>query len=162
MRCKKLKLSALLLLGVGLAGVHAQESINASGGNAAGSGGTVSYSLGQVVYTTHTGSGGLVAQGVQLPYEIAVVTAIDDAEGIQISASVYPNPTTDHLILSISEFDISNLVYQLYDMNGRLLQNGVVTGNKTTIYMSDFVPASYFVKVMQGTNEVKTFKVIKH
>ena len=35
---------------------QAQESANASGGDATGNGGTVAYSVGQVVYTTNTGS----------------------------------------------------------------------------------------------------------
>lgn len=70
MRNKKLKLSALLLLGLGLTGLQAQESVNATGGNASGSGGSASYSVGQVVYTTNTGTNGTVAQGVQQPFEI--------------------------------------------------------------------------------------------
>jgi hypothetical protein len=40
-----------------------------AGGEATGSGGSVSYSVGQVVYTTNTGINGSVAQGVQQPYE---------------------------------------------------------------------------------------------
>jgi len=51
-------------------GLQAQETIPASGGKASGSGGTASYSFGQVVYTTYTGTNGLVAQGVQQPFEI--------------------------------------------------------------------------------------------
>ena len=89
MRYKRLKLSAILLLGYGLAGIHAQTSINASGSSASGAGGSISYSLGQVVYTTHTGTNGSVALGVQHPYEISVVTAIEEAKGINLSVTVY-------------------------------------------------------------------------
>lgn len=161
MRHKRLKLSAVLLLGLGLTGLQAQESVPATGGNASGSGGSVSYSVGQVVYTTNTGTNGSVAQGVQQAFEISVVTAIEQAKGINLSVSAYPNPTNDYLTLSIGEFDISNLSYQLYDMNGKLLQNAKITGNQTSIVMSNLVPANYFVKVVQGNKEVKTFKIIK-
>jgi len=41
---KKVKISALLLLCVGLTGLQAQNAIPASGGNASGGGGTASYS----------------------------------------------------------------------------------------------------------------------
>ncbi len=162
MRHKKLKLSAVLLLGLGLTGLQAQESINATGGNASGGGGSVSYSVGQVVYTTNTGTNGSVAQGVQQPYEISVVTGIEEAEGIYLSVTAYPNPTTDYLTLRIDEFEISNLSYQLYDMNGKLLQNEKIAGNQTSIVMSNLVPATYFVKVVQGNREIKTFKIIKN
>jgi hypothetical protein len=167
MNCKKVKLSAVLLLGLGLTGLQAQTSINATGGNASGSGGSASYSVGQVVYTTHTGTNGSVAEGVQQPFEISVVTAIEEAQGIILSVSAYPNPTTDYLTLSIdnsvkTNHDLSQLSYQLYDMNGKLLQSEKITSNQTSIVMSNLVPANYFVKVIQGNKEVKTFKIIKN
>jgi len=162
MRHKKLKLSAVLLLGLGLTGLQAQESVNATGGDALGSGGSASYSVGQVVYTTNTGTSGSVAQGVQQPYEISVVTAIEEAKGINLSVTAYPNPTTDYLTLLIDELEISNLSYQLYDMNGKLLQSQKITGNQTSIVMSNLVPATYFLKVTDNQKEVKTFKIIKN
>jgi hypothetical protein len=162
MRHKRLKLSAVLLLGLGLTGLQAQESVNATGGDASGIGGSASYSVGQVVYTNNTGTNGSVEQGVQKAFEISVVTGLEEAKGINLSVSAYPNPTTDYLTLSIGEFDISNLSYQLYDMNGKLLQNKKITGNQTSIIMSNLVPANYFVKVIQGNKEVKTFKIIKN
>ena len=162
MRHKRLKLSAVLLLGLGLTGLQAQTSVNATGSNASGSGGTVSYSVGQVVYTTNTGASGSVAQGVQQPYEISVVTAIEEAKGINLSVTAYPNPTTDYLTLSIADFDASKLSYQLYDMNGKLLQNEKITGNQTSIVMSNLFPANYFLRVIHGNKEVKTFKIIKN
>lgn len=177
MRLKRLKLSTVLLLGLGLTGLQAQESVNATGGSASGGGGSVSYSVGQVGYTTNTGTSGSVAEGVQQPYEISVVTGLEEAKGINLSVSAYPNPTTDYLTLRIDEFEISNLSYQLYDISGKLLQNEKITGNQTRIVMSNLVPANYFVKVIQRNKEVhhvksnevgakqfnvvKTFKIIK-
>ena len=162
MRHKRLKLSAVLLLGLGLTGLQAQTSVNATGSNASGSGGSVSYSVGQVVYTNNTGTNGSVAQGVQQAFQISVVTGLEQAKGINLSVSAYPNPTTDYLTLSIAEFEISNLTYQLYDISGKLLQSEKITGNQTSIAMSNLVPANYFVKVIQGNKKVKTFKIIKN
>ena len=74
MRKNKSKPLALLVAGLLCAGLtQAQESVNSTGGNATGSGGTVSYTIGQVGYTTNTGSNGSVAQGVQQAYEILTV-----------------------------------------------------------------------------------------
>lgn len=162
MRHKRLKLSAVLLLGLGLTGLQAQTSVNATDGDVSGSGGSVSYSVGQVVYTTHTGTSGSVAEGVQQPYEISVVTGLEEAQSINLSVTAYPNPTTDYLTLHIEGFEISNLSYQLYDMNGKLLQNEKITGNQTSIVMSNLVVATYFVKIIQGNKEIKTFKIIKN
>jgi hypothetical protein len=162
MRHKKLKLSAVLLLGLGLTGLQAQESINATGINASGSGGSASYSVGQVVYTTSTGANGTVAQGVQQPFEISEVSGLEEAKGISLSVSAYPNPTTDFLTLEVKDFELSNLHFQLFDMNGKLLQNEKITGNQTSIVMSNLITATYFVKVVKGNRDVKTFKIIKN
>jgi hypothetical protein len=162
MQYKKLVVSAAFLIGLGLTALQAQESINAAGGNATGTEGSVSYSVGQVVYTTNTASNGYsVSEGVQQPFEVMVVSGIEEANGINLSLTVYPNPTTDKLTLSISEFEISNLSYQLYSIQGKLLQNEKITEKQTSISMSDLMPANYFVKVLQGNKEVKIFKIIK-
>jgi hypothetical protein len=69
----KLLQLTLLLLGFVLT-AQAQQATTAAGGNATGSGGSVAYSVGQIVYTTHTGTTGSVAQGVQQTYENLKVT----------------------------------------------------------------------------------------
>jgi Secretion system C-terminal sorting domain len=161
MQNKKLKLSAILVLFIGLTGLHAQNAIPVSGGNASGSGGSVSYSVGQIFYTTYTGMNGSLAQGVQQPYEISVVSGIEEAKGISLSVSAYPNPTTDYLILEVMDFDLSALTFLLYDMNGKLLQNKKITSNRTSIFMGNLAPATYFVKIKQGSMELKVFGIVK-
>ncbi len=139
-----------------------QEAVPATGGEANGSGGSLSYSVGQVVYSTNTGTNGSVVQGVQQPFEISVVTAIEEAADITLNCKAYPNPTTDYLTLQIDN-DVKQIhEFALYDMNGKLLQSEMITGNQTNIDMSNLVPATYFVKVMQGNKELKTFKIIKN
>ncbi len=162
MKCKKLKLSTVLLLGVGLTGLHAQTSGNATGGNTSGSGGSVSYSVGQIVYTTNTETNGSVAQGVQQPYEISIVTELEEAKSINISVTAYPNPVSEYLILDVKDFEISNLLFQLYDMNGRLLKTIKITSNQTKIVINNLVSAHYFVKVIQNNTLIKEFKIIKN
>ncbi|HQK70071.1 MAG TPA: T9SS type A sorting domain-containing protein [Bacteroidales bacterium] len=161
-KLKVLGVATLLTFTFSLFTVSAQESINASGGNASGSGGSVSFSVGQVVYQTHFSTSGSVTQGVQQPYEISVVTAIEEAKGINLSVSAYPNPATDYLILEVKDFGLSDLYFYLYDMSGILLQNQKISGSQTSIVMSNLVPATYFVKVVQDNKEVKTFKIIKN
>jgi len=166
MKFKKVKLCAFLLLGIGLTSIEAQEAITAAGGNASGSGGSVSYSVGQVVYTGSTGTNGSVAQGVQQSYKISVVTGIEEAKGINLMVSAYPNPTTDFLNLKVDAYSttlsIQSMSYQLFDISGKLLENKELTSNETTITMENRVAATYFVKVIQGNKEFKTFKIIKN
>jgi len=153
----------LFLLSVGGVRLRAQGAVPATGGNASGSGGTVNYSVGQVVYTTNTGSSnGTVAHGVQQPFEISVVTGLEETKCINLAVSAYPNPTTDYLTLSVDNFETSNLSYHLFDISGKLLETKTITGNETSINTSNLVPATYFLKVTENNKEVKTFKIIKN
>jgi hypothetical protein len=142
--------------------IKAQNSISASGGNALGSGGTVSYSVGQVVYTTNISiTSGSVVQGVQQPFEISIITGIEPAEGITLVCSVYPNPASDFLTLKIENYDKKSLSYKLFDANGKLLESVKVTGNETIISMANLLSALYILKVLDNQNEIKIFKIIK-
>lgn len=158
---KQLQLSwACFVLLMGLSGVgFAQQGTTAAGSDASGSGGTVAYSVGQVVYITHTGSNGSVAQGVQQTYVIS--SGGVEESGINLRVSAYPNPTTDLLVLDVESGDFQKLSYQLFDMNGKLLAGDRLTGSKTDISMLTLVPATYYVKVSRGKALVKTFTIIK-
>jgi hypothetical protein len=160
MKHKKTIISVALLL-LGLGKLQAQESPTVTGGNATGNGGTVAYSVGQVVYTTNTGSNGSVAQGVQQAYEIYTVGIIETE--LNISLSVFPNPTAHNLILQISNYNNEKLSYLLYDMQGRLLNNGQVTEQQTQINTAHLQSATYIIKVLSQENRtVQSFKIIKN
>jgi hypothetical protein len=155
-------ISSFFILSLCFIGLQAQEAIPASGGSAIGDGGTVSYSVGQVFYTTISGASGSVAQGVQQPFEISVVTAIEEAIGINLSVSAYPNPAKDYLQLKVENYESESLFYQLYDLNGKLLIHKKVEDSNTSIPMNGFSFGTYFLKITDNKKEVKTFKIIKN
>ena len=161
MNYRKLQLSVLLLF-LGLAGLSAQEVMPASGGNAVGGGGSASYTVGQLMYRTNTGVSGSIAEGVQQPYEISTITGIEEAIGIILVSSVFPNPVTDILTLRVEDYDNMKLSYQLFDLNGRLMENKKVTGSETIINMVRFSAGTYFLKIVDNNQDVKTFKIIKY
>jgi len=151
----------MFLLIVFFTGVYAQEAVLATGGNAAGSSGKVSYSVGQIAYTSQAGSNGSVSQGVQQPYEIFATVGIENVN-INLEMSAFPNPTTDNLILTINDFEISNLTFQVFDVNGKLLQEKNIADNQTAIDFGKYSSGIYFLKIRQGKVEIKSFKVIKN
>jgi hypothetical protein len=155
---KAIIFSSFFLYGVT---IKAQSTIPASGGNATGTGGTVSYTVGQIVYTKNTGTGGSVSQGVQQPYEISVVTGIKEAKDITLSMIAFPNPATDFVRLSIRNYEIQDLKYQLFDINGSMVQQEKIVSDETNISMQSMLPATYFLKITRGNKEIKTFKIIK-
>ena len=142
--------------------VQAQKTIPATGGNASGSGGSVSYTVGQITFSKLSGTNGSVVQGVQQPFEISVVTGIDDAKGIDLILSAYPNPATDFVTLKIGNYNNIDLSYQLFDISGNLLENKKIEGNEITIPFANRSSSVYFLKVTDKNKEVKIFKIIKN
>lgn len=157
----KTKLSPLFLVCLGLTS-YAQKTVSASGGNATGSSGTVSYSIGQVAQMSLSGTNGLLIQGVQHPYEIQVVTSVESEAANSIALSAYPNPTSDFLNLKVEDYTSAATIYQLYNANGLLLESKAITSNETIITMKELFAANYLLKITQGNKEIKTFKIIKN
>ena len=155
-------LSIFFLLGFCIAIVQGQQTIPATGGNASGSGGSVSYTVGQILNGFISGSNGTVAQGVQQPYEISVVTALRNTEDISLKCLVYPNPTAGLTKLVFESDDFENLRFRLYDINGILLQDKKVESRETEISMDNLSSSVYFLKIIKNNLEVKVFKIVKN
>ena len=143
--------------------VNAQTShqvLSATGGDATGSGGTVAFSVGQIVYTTSTGTTGSVAQGVEQAYEISSVGIKETA--LNISLSVFPNPTSDFLTLKVQDYNNEALSYNLLDEQGKLVLNEQITTQDTQIAMSALARGAYFINVLQANKKIQIFKIIKN
>lgn len=150
-----------ILFGSGIIGAKAQSGIVASGGNATGSGGSVSYSVGQVDYIYAKGSGGTMNQGIQQPYELFVVSGMEET-ATSISAKVFPNPTLDFIILDVKNVGIQGMSYSLIDLQGKTITQQKLSSEQTNISMRELSNGTYFIKLTDNTKELKTFKIIKN
>jgi hypothetical protein len=142
--------------------LQGQETIATTGGNFTGSGGSVSYTIGQVAFSTVSGTNGSIVQGVQQPYEIYVLTSVENTEEITLDWIVYPNPTENTIKLSVDSPDFDKMFCRLYDIKGRLILDMKVEGEETEISMNNLVPSIYILKVFKNKKELKTFKIIKN
>ena len=144
--------------------VAAQSGLVTTGGDIQGSNGSVSYTIGQVAVQSIEASAASFTEGVQQPYEIQTI-GVDNYPSITLDAAVYPNPTTDKLILSfgngIETLSIASLRVALYNTNGQYIQTVDVAGAQTTINMSALSSGTYFLRVTDGQQTLKTFKVVK-
>ena len=95
---------------------------------------------GKFIYTK------IVAVNFDLPENIAVV---------------YPNPTTDNVVLNITNFASNTLSYQLYDLSGKLLFNNKINDSQTIIALKTLPLATYNLKIVNENTTTKTFKIIK-
>ena len=166
------KVILLLLFGVLNSSLKGQQAIPATGGNATGSGGSVSFSVGQVVYTTKQSSGGIISEGVQQSYEISVISGVGDEKTITLFCSVYPNPVVSDLTLRVDENIIHPLAYQLYTIDGKFIQYAAIVSSETTIAMGSLSTGLYLLRIVETKSTVapsssslrvvKIFKIVKN
>ena len=154
------KIIVLIIFGCSIISIQAQQTTASAGGDASGIGGTFSYSIGQVVYTYNYGTDVIVAQGVQQPFEISILGL--DNYHINLVMQTYPNPTKDYLVLNVHALDLSNMIFQLYDVNGRLIETRTMFSPIETICMMNLPSSVYVLKVTNNNKEVKSFKIIKN
>lgn len=143
----------------GLSTVQSQEVVLSSGGNATGSGGDASYSVGQIIQTTISGNDGTAIQGIQFYFESETLTIIDLDTNLEIYT--YPNPTTSILNLKIDGFNNQLLSYKLFNLLGVTVSSGDITQAHRKINLEDLPSATYMLQIINNNNTIKTFKVIK-
>lgn len=139
---------------------YSQNAAVASGGESTGSGGKVSFSVGQITYTSANGSNGFVNQGVQQPIEILTL-GTDDFPEITLEMSVFPNPTISYVTLKISNISDDKLSYQIIDLSGKLILNKKISTLETFIQMENLNTSTYLLNVVNNYRTIKTFKIIK-
>ncbi|MBN2212597.1 MAG: T9SS type A sorting domain-containing protein [Bacteroidales bacterium] len=157
----KKKIVCFIIIVYGSTLCFAQQAVSASGGKAAGAGGSANYTVGQVAYKNYIESAGTITQGVQQPYEIFVHTKIEEAPDISLACSAYPNPVNNSLLLKIENNNLENLMFVLCDANGKTLENKRITAKETIIQIADLNPSIYFLRVINSQKEIISFKIIK-
>ena len=138
---------------------HAQQAIAATGFDATGSGGSSSYSVGQIDFSAK-GANNEITEGLQQPYEI-VTLAVSDNGNVEKNISLYPNPVKDILFVDFNQEKFSNSTYQLYDAQGKLIKNGNFSQKKNELNFSMLPASVYIIRIFSDNKMVKTFKIIK-
>ena len=122
-----------------------------SGQELLGSLGGDDYSLGETFIETHSGSGIIASEGLHQP----LISLIDIKEYTEFHINVYPNPTSDKLIL---EYNLTAVSIVLYDSRGSLVFQDN-SGNKV-FDLSNIPQGKYSLFVMQNDNLQYSCKVL--
>jgi hypothetical protein len=138
--------------------IHAQNNAVTTGGVASGSGGSATYSVGQVDYVTNSGAGGEMTEGLQQPFEI-FITAVDEVSS-DFGVKVFPNPTTNYVEVDVAN-DVTNgpVICELFDMTGKSISKSALTGGRAIINMASLSSAIYLLKVTNSAEVINTYKI---
>lgn len=136
--------------------VSAQEVIATQGDSYSNASASIDFTIGEVIIATETDGTNNITQGFhQTNWNFLGVE--DFAPNYE--AIIFPNPTQDVLNIKTSSFE--NVTYTLYDAQGKLVMQNILSAEQTPIQVSQLAPGAYSLRLNNETQNLKTFKLIK-
>jgi hypothetical protein len=136
--------------------VSAQEVVSTQGDSYSNGSGSIDFTLGEVIIATGTDGTNDITQGFhQTNWNFLGVE--DFAPNYE--AIIFPNPTEDVLNIKTSMFE--NVTYTLYDAQGKLVLQDILSAEQTPIQVSQLATGAYSLTLNNDTQNLKTFKLIK-
>ena len=152
MKRRQIVLIALLTTGT----VYGQEVISSQGDSYSNANGSLDFTIGEVVINTETDGSNVITQGFhQTNWNFLGV----DDHSSNYDAIIYPNPTLDVLNIRASSFE--NVTFTLYDAQGKLILQDVLTAIETSVQVSELPMGSYSLTLNNEAQKLKTFKLVK-
>lgn len=75
----------------------------------------------------------------------------------ELDFNIYPNPAKERFFISVID-DFSNYDYQIYDLSGKMLMDGKLTGLENEIRIDKLAANVYLVKVVSEEHKVSKTK----
>lgn len=138
------------------------EVISSAGDYFIGSNATLSWTIGEGVIETFTGTNCILTQGFQQPF--ISVTGIKKLDNKNLEIKVFPNPASDFLNVCFIATEKIDLIIELIDLNGKVLLNEKVVTDQLLkqINFNYLKPGSYFLRIRTVNGEIlETYKIQK-
>jgi phosphoribulokinase len=148
----------LLLLGLLtiINNIHSQEVVSTQGETYSSPNAIIDFTVGEVVINTVSDGTNNITQGFhQTNWNFVGL----ENHTPSFEAIIFPNPTSEVLNIRASAFE--NVIYTLYDAQGKLIVKDKLTAEQTLIPVSQLATGSYSITLNNPTQNLKTFKLIK-
>ena len=135
-----------------------QNAISTAGGHFKTTGGSTSFTVGQVAYVLKKGNGPYLNEGVQQVYT-KKTTPVDELVYLK-EVQLYPNPTQETLTLILSSKEDVLVRYKIMDYSGKEIRNGNIVSEQSEISLVDLPSGNYFIS-LKSKKENRIFKIVK-
>lgn len=124
---------------------------------------SISWTLGEVAYTTLSSDNFILTQGFQQGDLFS--TGVSNPELVSSNISLYPNPASSEVKLIINMPNSSNSAdVRIYDLTGKMVDYQLVKYENNVavpLNISNLKPGIFLVKVVIGNSIQKVIKLIK-
>ena len=159
----------LLFLFIGITGFGYSQSISPQSINSAGvkmsqTNGSLSFILGEAVVLSasdldsNTINSGFIS-GATITTEVLEVPNVD-----LLNVKVYPNPTPSMITVDVMDTQLSQMIIEIVDMNGKVISKGTYAGisNKIGINASSWENGNYILQLKDiSGNRIGSYQIIK-
>lgn len=162
-----MKKTILIILSlVGITTVKAQTVtpvvLANDGGYAPLSNGSISWSIGEPVSETYTGSNNILTMGFHQP-ELTLINMIQE-QGEDVKILVFPNPVKDVLSVNLKGLNNGKYTVELNDAIGKLIYRSETDVTEDSyifqLKVNETAAGNYFLRV-SNTSFTKTVKITK-
>jgi hypothetical protein len=141
---------------------YSQEVVSSGGEQFSNAEGSFTFTIGEPVIETFTGTENILTQGFQQNYE-----AILSVSSIPFSNifSIYPNPFNDVLIIDYSKTTDKAITVSLQDLNGKVIMTKIYSSlspnNSIELLLSDLSDGLYLLNIIISNDLTTTYRVVK-
>lgn len=136
--------------------VSAQEVISTQGESYSNTSANINFTIGEVIINTGTDGTNDITQGFhQTNWNFLGLE--DFAPNYEVT--IFPNPTQNVLNIKTSSYE--NVTYTLYDAQGKLVMQNLLSSEQTPIQVSQLASGSYSLTLSNPQQQLKTYKLIK-
>ncbi|NQZ76798.1 MAG: T9SS type A sorting domain-containing protein [Ekhidna sp.] len=148
-------LMMIVSLVASLEGAYGQTATTSASGSVVASSGSITYVVGQVTNQTEPQLRFGVLQVIETTSEAL------SAEPLDLDFQIFPNPTSQYLSLSHNSGSVTSLSYRVFDLEGRVVLQGIVNEREMLIDFSKQKPQVYQLMIQNENQLIKTFKIVK-
>lgn len=159
---KSILIIILVFAGFTLYGQQISSDVIVSSGDnfTSSSGISLSFSIGESVTETFSGSTVTLSQGFQQGYYEVIPLSIN--ETIQVDMNVFPLPASDYITIELGEIG-EKYFAEIYDINGRTVLSEELTSESTNLNLMNFSTGTYILVVTDNKkNTLKSMQIIKN
>lgn len=137
---------------------NAQIAISSSGSDSNSNNGSISFTIGQIVFNSQSTSSYIIEEGIQNPLDNSILSI----ESFSVrNFDIYPNPTSDDFTINFKNYDLLDLSLKLFEPNGKLIFSKNITTRLTKIQTSGIAKGMYIVKIIKNKIIIDSFKILK-
>lgn len=121
---------------------------------------SLSWTMGECIIETFTGSNNMLTQGFQQSSYLA--TPIQESMNEEYSFSIYPNPASSFVSICTDSKGMKKLRADMFDLSGRMLYSEAFENN-LQMNLSGYANSSYFIRIYdEKNNVVQTYHLQKN